>query len=60
MINPGNFIRPHNDPNKEEGTYVTVSIGRPEVNEEDKVPNHDDLYYNHVYRRSRVDIMRNS
>ena len=60
VINPGNFIRPHNDPNKEEGTYVTVSIGRPEVNEEDKVPNHDDLYYNHVYRRSRVDIMRNS
>lgn len=60
VINPGSFVRPNNDPRKEEGTYVTVSIAKPEINDDDKVPNNEDLYYNHVYRRSRVDIMKSA
>lgn len=59
VINPGSFVRPTNDPLKQDGTYAVMNIRAPEVGGDDNVePAHDGLYYHNVYKRARVDVVR--
>lgn len=61
VINPGQFVRAHKDPSKEDGSYVVVSVSPPDLEGEDNiepVEGSKDLYYNNVYKRSRVEILR--
>ena len=59
VINPGIFIKPSKDPNREEGSYAVVNIQPPNFDAEDNIEAIDDtntLYYHNVNKRSRVDI----
>lgn len=61
VINPGSFIRPNRDAAKEDGSYVLMNIKAPIVSKQvdDNVEKvRDDLYYNNVYGRCRVDIYK--
>ncbi|KAK6201440.1 DNA polymerase alpha-primase complex B subunit [Scheffersomyces amazonensis] len=65
IINPGQYIRSHKDPIKEEGSYVIVHINSPSITNENDSNNNvepvhgsPDLYYHNVYKRSRVDIYK--
>lgn len=61
VINPGQFIRGHNDPKKEEGSYVVMHVQPPLPSESgnvEPVPNLQDAYYHNVYKRARVEIYK--
>ncbi|KAK6462345.1 DNA polymerase alpha-primase complex B subunit [Scheffersomyces coipomensis] len=63
VVNPGQYIRNHKDPNREEGTYVVVNINSPSLeskseNNIEPVDGSPDLFYHNVYKRSRVDIYK--
>lgn len=61
VINPGQFVRAHKDPSKEDGSYVLMSVSPPDIEGEDNVEpveGSNGLYYNNVYKRSRVEILR--
>lgn len=61
VINPGQFVRAHKDPSKEDGSYVLVNVSPPDIEGEDNVEpveGSNGLYYNNVYKRSRVEILR--
>lgn len=60
VVNPGLFIKPSKDPNREDGNYAVVHIKPPNLeDDENNVDSIDDtntLYYHNVYKRSRIDI----
>ncbi|WPK25240.1 hypothetical protein PUMCH_002546 [Australozyma saopauloensis] len=60
VVNPGQFIRPHRDADRTEGSYVVLNIQGPDANAPDNVEKveNSDLYYHNVYKRTRVDIYR--
>lgn len=60
VINPGQFIRPHRDALKQEGSYVVLSTRGANVNEDNNIEPVEgtDLFYHNVYKRSRIDILR--
>lgn len=60
VINPGQFIRPHKDPSREDGSYVVMSTRGPDANEENNIEPVEgtDLFYHNVFKRSRVDIYK--
>ncbi|RLV92656.1 DNA polymerase alpha subunit B [Spathaspora sp. JA1] len=54
VINPGSFIRPNKDANRQEGSYAVVHVQPPlQSNLEESST---DLYFHNIYTRSRVDI----
>lgn len=60
VLNPGQFIRPHRDALRAEGSYIVMDIQAPDVNAEDNIAKVEDvdLYYHNVYKRARVDIYK--
>lgn len=58
VINPGMFIKPNRDPEREDGSYVVVNVDAPKVDDMEAVGEELDLYYHNVYKRSRVDIYK--
>lgn len=60
VINPGQFIRPHKDSLRQEGSYVVISTRGPDANAENNIEPVEgtDLYYHNVFKRSRVDIYK--
>ncbi|CAH2354436.1 DNA polymerase alpha subunit B [[Candida] railenensis] len=66
VVNPGYFIRPNSNPDKEDGSYVILNVKPPNVDEEEnnvtKVPPTEgvsgDLYFHNACERTRVDILK--
>lgn len=61
VINPGQFVRAHKDPSKEDGSYVVMGIAPPDIDGKgnvEQVEGSKDLFYNNVYLRAKVEIMR--
>ena len=60
VINPGQFVRPHRDASRTDGSYVILNIrgaDRDAPDNVEQVPG-SDMYYHNVYKRTRVDIYR--
>lgn len=60
VINPGQYIRPHRDASRAEGSYVVLDIQAPDANASENIEKVEttDLYYHNVYKRTRVDIYK--
>lgn len=60
VINPGQFIRPHRDASRAEGSYVLLTIQAPDSEAPDNIEKVEgsELYYHNVFKRARVDIFR--
>lgn len=60
VVNPGQFIRPHRDASKEDGSYVVLTTRGANADDENNIEPVDgtDLFYHNVYKRSRIDIHR--
>ncbi|CAI5756641.1 unnamed protein product [Candida verbasci] len=56
VINPGFFIKPSKDIDREDGSYVLLNIKSPTLDELDKVNEDGNLFYHTVQKRTRVDI----
>ena len=60
VINPGQFVRPHRDASRTDGSYVILNIrgaDRDAPDNVEQVPG-SDMYYHNVYKRTCVDIYR--